>query len=98
MYVLHLDMQVRPGSEHALEQTFVSTFRPAISRQDGFRGVGLLRATENGQYRLTIAFDTQLQQQKWVATDLHQQVWPQMEGHCSGYSVKYYNTVEQTSV
>jgi heme-degrading monooxygenase HmoA len=94
MFVLHVDMQVKPGSGHALEETFAGTFRPAISRQDGFRGVALLRPTKDGAYRLTIAFDTQSQQQKWVATDLHQQVWPQMEGHCFGYSVQYYNAVE----
>jgi heme-degrading monooxygenase HmoA len=94
MFVLHLDMQVKPGSEPTLEQTFVTTFRPAISRQDGFRGVSLLRPSKNGQYRLTIAFDTQPLQQKWVATDLHQQVWPQMEAHCSAYSLQHYNAVE----
>jgi heme-degrading monooxygenase HmoA len=93
MFVLHVDMQTKTGSEHALEKTFVETFRPAISRQDGFRGVELLCPTEKGEYRLCIAFDGPPLQQKWVASDLHQQVWPQMEAHCASYSVKYYNTV-----
>jgi heme-degrading monooxygenase HmoA len=94
MFVLHLDMKVKVGSGEALEKTFVETFRPAISRQDGFRGVELLRSAENGEYRLTIAFEAKPLQQKWVATDLHQEVWPQMEAHCATYSVKYYNAVE----
>jgi heme-degrading monooxygenase HmoA len=94
MYVLHVDMQIKTGSEHAVEETFVKTFRPAISRQDGFRGVALLRPGETGEYRLSIAFDAKPLQQKWVATDLHQKVWPQMEAHCSGYSVRYYDAVE----
>jgi heme-degrading monooxygenase HmoA len=94
MFVLHVEMQIKPGHNPALQQTFLDTFRPAISRQDGFRGVELMRPIGDGEYRLSIAFDTQPQQQKWVASELHQQVWPQMEAHCASYSVKYYNTVE----
>lgn len=94
MFVLHLDMQIDPGRGSALERTFVETFRPTISRQDGFSEVQLLRSTERGDYRLVIAFETQAAQQKWVATDVHQEVWPRMEAHCSGYSVTYYNTVD----
>lgn len=95
MFVLHIDMQVQSGREAAFERTFTETFRPAISQQAGFSAVHLLCPTErDGGYRLVIAFETQPAQQKWVATDVHQRVWPQMEGHCSAYSVKYYNTVE----
>ena len=32
-------------------------------------------------------------QRTWVATDLHQQVWPQMESHCADYSVQDYTSV-----
>ena len=32
-------------------------------------------------------------QRQWVATDLHQQVWPQIEKHCSRFSVNYYSAV-----
>jgi heme-degrading monooxygenase HmoA len=94
MFVLNVEMQIKPGSEQALEKTFVEVFRPAISRQEGFGGVELLRPTEKGDYRLRIAFDQRPLQQKWVASDLHQQVWPQMEGHCASYAVKYYISVE----
>jgi len=93
MFVLHVDMQTKPGSEHALEKTFLEIFRPAISRQDGFRGVELLRPSEKGDYRLSIAFDERSLQKKWVASDLHQEVWPQMEALCGSYAVKYYNSV-----
>jgi len=94
MFVLHVDLKVKAGSQKALEKTFNEIFRPAISRQEGFGGVSLLRPREDGQdYRLTIAFESQPLQQKWVATDLHQQVWPQMENHSAGYSINYYETV-----
>ena len=94
MFVLHVEMQVNPGHESTLEQTFVKIFQPAISRQEGFSGVALLRPTEGGDYRLSIAFNAQSSQQKWVAGDLHREVWPQMEAHCAAYSVRYYHKVE----
>jgi heme-degrading monooxygenase HmoA len=93
MFVLHVELQVKPGAQQALEDTFVGAFTPAISQQDGFQGVKLLRPIEGGEYRLSIAFDDRTAQQQWVATDLHGVVWPQIEGHCLGYSVKNYFAV-----
>ena len=94
MFVLYVDMHVKPGSQQALEKTYLEIFRPAISRQEGFRGVELLRPNQDGgEYRLSIAFELHALQKKWVATDLHQQVWAQMESHCAGYSVKDYTSV-----
>jgi heme-degrading monooxygenase HmoA len=95
MFILHVELKVRPGSQKALEDTFAGTFSPAISQQHGFQGVKLLRPAEDGggEYRLSIAFDDRASQQQWVATDVHQKVWPQMEGHCLGYSVRNYFAV-----
>jgi heme-degrading monooxygenase HmoA len=94
MFVLFVDMSVKSGSRHDLEKTFSEIFRPAISRQEGFRDVELLRPNQDGgEYRLRIAFEVHELQKKWVASDLHQQVWPQIEGHCAGYSVKDYTSV-----
>lgn len=88
MFLLHVDLSVKPGSQQGLEDTFLQTFLPAISQQSGFRAAELLRPFEEGSdYRLTLAFDDRDSQQKWVATDLHQAVWPQMEGHCLSYAV-----------
>jgi heme-degrading monooxygenase HmoA len=86
---------IKPQAQEALNKTYVETFRPAITRQEGFRDVKLLRPLEGGDdYRLHIAFDSHALQQKWVAMDLHQDVWPQMESHFAEYTVKFYNTVE----
>jgi heme-degrading monooxygenase HmoA len=94
MFVLIVESKVKPGSEKALEKTYTETFRPAISLQEGFVGVDLLRPNHSGdEYRLKIAFETHPLQQKWVATDLHQQVWPQMEAHFADYSVTDYTAV-----
>jgi heme-degrading monooxygenase HmoA len=94
MFVLFVDIKLRPGSQQALEKTYTEIFRPAISRQEGFRGVELLRSNhDGGEYRLSIAFELHALQKKWVASDLHQEVWPQMESHFADYSVKDYTSI-----
>ncbi len=94
MFVLFVDMKIKPGSQQALEATYTGTFRAAISRQEGFRGVELLRPNHDGdEYRLSIAFESLPLQKNWVASDLHQEVWPQMENHCADYSVRDYTSV-----
>lgn len=94
MFVLHVELKVKARGQQALEQTYRDVFIPAISHQSGFRSAYLLRPVEDGaDYRLTLAFDDQSQQQAWVATDIHQQVWPQVEGCCQGFSAIGYNTV-----
>jgi heme-degrading monooxygenase HmoA len=94
MFVLFVDMKIKPGSQQALEKTYTGIFRSAISRQEGFRGVELLRPNHDGdEYRLSIAFESHPLQKNWVASDLHQEVWPQMENHCADYSVRDYTSV-----
>lgn len=94
MFVLNVDLQVKQGSEQALEETYQRVFWPAISSQAGFGRVELLRPLkEDTTYRLSIAFERQELQQKWVATELHEQVWPQIESKCSQCVVKYYALV-----
>ncbi len=94
MFVLHVDLEVKPGAGEALVQTYTQTFRPAISRQEGFSSVSLLRPQDaQHPYRLSLAFDSQPLQQKWVATKLHQEVWPLMERHCAQYTVRRYGAI-----
>lgn len=95
MFVLHIELEVKPGLHQALEKTYLEIFQPAVSKQKGFHAASLLRPTEDaaGGYRLSLAFDRQTSQQEWVATDIHQQVWPQIASQCAEFSVKFYNTV-----
>lgn len=95
MFALHVELAVKSGSESALERTFVERFVPAISVQDGFAAAQLLRSNDiQTNYRLCLSFDHQASQQKWVATDLHQEVWPLIESLCEkGYTVAGYTVV-----
>ncbi|HEV2273120.1 MAG TPA: antibiotic biosynthesis monooxygenase family protein [Acidobacteriaceae bacterium] len=97
MFVVHVDITLKPQSQQALAKTYFDIFRPAISAQPGFVDVQLLHSREDdNRYWLTIVFDRQSSQQTWVATDLHQEVWPQMEAHYADYPVSFYDTVERS--
>lgn len=92
--VLHVELQVKDGAAGALVDTYRSTFRPAISGQEGFRAVRLLRPLDAPGYRLVIEFAEEEQRLRWVASELHQQVWPRMEAHCAGYMPHLFSEVE----
>ena len=94
MFVLHIELKVKPGQQLSLEKTYLETFRPAVSIQNGFNAAQLLRSNDDdANYRLSLAFDCQASQQKWVATDLHQEVWPAIADQCTEFSVHGYSTV-----
>ena len=92
MDILHVDLHVRPNASQALEKTFRDVFRPAISAQEGFMEVGLLPSrSQADHYRLVIKFASEPLRLKWVATELHQQVWPALEGHCLDYGAESFD-------
>jgi heme-degrading monooxygenase HmoA len=94
MFVLHIELMVKRGLQQSLEKTYLEKFRPAISAQEGFNAVQLLHSKEDdANYRLCLTFDQQGSQQKWVATDLHQEVWPAIADQCAEFSVQRYGTV-----
>ncbi len=93
MFVLHVDLEVRSDSRQALERTYEGVFRPAISSQPGFDHVLLLRSgSDPNGYRLVIAFQEESSQKKWVATNLHQEVWPKVEANLLSYKVETFHT------
>jgi heme-degrading monooxygenase HmoA len=91
---LHVDLWAKPNVGSALRKTFRDVFYPAISAQPGFVKSALLRTDpETDLYRLVITFESEDLRVKWVATDVHQQVWPQMEAHCARYDAKIFEAV-----
>ena len=73
--------------EQEMLKTFRETFRPAAAKQPGFIEVHMLklRTTVMGKhpgdanYRFVLTFESEELRQKWIATDIHQEVWPAME-------------------
>jgi heme-degrading monooxygenase HmoA len=93
MFVLHVKIKMKPDAAMSAEQVFVRPFKEAITMQPGFRDVKLLRPTGAGEYVLSIAFENQTLQQQWVATDLHDQVWGEMEKHFDSYTLATFSAV-----
>ena len=84
---LHLDMSVDPAKEKELLHNFETSFRPAAQKQPGFLDVKLMKLAKTVQgklpdgvnYRFMISFQTEEHRLKWVATAVHQKVWPMLE-------------------
>ena len=89
---LQLDLEVDPAKEKEMLTNYKNTFRPAISKQPGFVDVKLMKlrtemagkAPANCTYRLLLSFQTEEQRKAWVATPLHQKVWPTIENTLKG--------------
>lgn len=85
--VLHVDLTVDPAKEKEMLKNFETIFRPAAAKQKGYIDVKLLklRSTLQGKapaginYRFSLAYQSEELRQKWVASDIHQKVWPTIE-------------------
>jgi heme-degrading monooxygenase HmoA len=93
VHVLVIDIKVKPGQAPDTEKTYRGTFRPAITAQPGFVSVEFLSPQDEGDHILIIAFEGQGVQQAWVATDLHTNVWSQMEANFDSYNVRTFSAI-----
>ncbi len=99
---LHVDLSVDPAKEEEMLRVFHSEFRPAASKQPGFEELQMLKlrsvvtgkAPEGANYRFVLSFESEEQRQHWVATPVHQKLWPKMEATLKSkdYTVLLYDT------
>jgi len=88
---LHVDLTVDPAKEKEMLKNFETIFRPAASKQPGYIDVKMLklRTTLMGKapagvnYRFALTFQSEELRQNWVASDVHQRVWPTIENTLS---------------
>ena len=84
---LHVDLTVDPAKEKEMLKNFETIFRPAASKQAGYIDAKLLklRSTLKGKapadvnYRFVLTYQSEELRQKWIASDVHQKVWPTIE-------------------
>ncbi len=85
---LHVELEVDAAKEKALLRNFRTIFRPAISKQDGFIAVRLLKlrkavageAPTKANFRLVITFKSEEQRVKWATSKLHdEEAWPSIQ-------------------
>jgi heme-degrading monooxygenase HmoA len=94
MSVLIVELRLRPGEESNLEREYRDAFRPAVSAQPGFEAVTLLRPSEGARWLLEIRFVDEPSRRAWVATDLHQAVWPLVGDLCEDVTPEVFEPVD----
>ena len=84
---LHVDLAVDPAKEKEMLHNFETIFRPAAVKFPGYIDVKMLKlrsalmgsAPAGVNYRFSLAYQSEELRQKWVASAVHQKVWPTIE-------------------
>jgi hypothetical protein len=84
---LHVDLSVDPAKEKEMLKNFETIFRPAASKFPGFIDLKMLKlrtavmgkAPAGINYRFALSYQSEELRLKWVASDVHQKVWPTIE-------------------
>ncbi len=87
MIQVHVDLAVDPAKEQEMLRYFQGVFRPAAMKFQGYLDVRILKlhlvpvgtAPPGINYRFAITYESEDLRQKWVASDIHQEVWGSME-------------------
>ena len=99
---LHLDLSVDPAKEQEMLHNFKTIFRPAAAKQPGYIDVQMLKlhsaiqgsAPAGVNYRFVLRYASEELRQKWVASAIHQKVWPAIENTLTSknYTVLLFDT------
>jgi hypothetical protein len=84
---LYVEMDVAPGREREMIDTFHRVFVPEAEKHAGYIRVKMLKrrkilqgtAPANHNYRFELEFESEELRQKWIASAAHQRVWPAVE-------------------
>jgi hypothetical protein len=87
--VLFCDLAIDPAHEAEMLRNFHKEFRPAATRFEGYVDVTMLKLRKviQGQpapaphinYRFQLTYKSEELRQRWIASEVHQRVWPQIE-------------------
>lgn len=90
MIRFRIRLTAKDGNLDSLRRLFDDVFSVAVQQMEGFRSCELLRpyaaqvrgelceATPDHDLEIELVFDTEQQRRAWVASDLHQEVWPRV--------------------
>ena len=103
MIQVHVDLAIDPAKEHEMVRYFQTVFRPAAMKFRGYVDVRMLKlvavpvgtAPAGINYRFAITYESEELRQKWVAADIHQEVWGSMEKmlSTSNYTVLQFEVI-----
>ena len=87
--VLYCDLAVDPAREQEMLDHFHNDFKPAAKKFEGFidlKMVRLRKVIQGGpapapdvNYRFQLTYKSEELRQRWIASDVHQRVWPLIE-------------------
>jgi hypothetical protein len=102
MIQVHVDMAIDAAKEQDMLRYFQTVFRPAAMKFRGYVDVRMLKlsAVPVGtgpagiNYRFAITYESEELRQKWVASEIHQEVWGAMEKMAApDYSVLLFDVI-----
>ena len=84
---LYVEMDIAPGREKEMLDTFHNSFVPEAVKHEGYIRVKMLKrrtiiqgtAPANHNFRFELEFESEELRQKWIASAPHQRVWPPVE-------------------
>jgi antibiotic biosynthesis monooxygenase (ABM) superfamily enzyme len=87
MIQIHVDMSVDPAKEAQMLRDFETHFKPAAAQYAGYIDVKIVklrkafigRAPEGINYRFVLRYESEELRQKWITSDIHQEVWGMIE-------------------
>jgi hypothetical protein len=102
MIQVHVDMAIDVAKEQDMLRYFQTVFRPAAMKFRGYIDVRMLKlsavpvgtAPAGINYRFAITYESEALRQKWVASEIHQEVWGAMEKMAApDYSVLLFDVI-----
>src|SRR3954471_22105343 len=87
MIQIHVDLSVDPAKEAQMLRDFDTHFKPAAAQFKGYQDVKIVKlrkafvgsAPAGINYRFVLRYESEDLRQKWIASDIHQQVWALVE-------------------
>ena len=87
MIQIHVDLSIDPAREAEMLRVFATHFKPAAAQFEGYQDVKIVklrkafvgRAPEGMNYRFVLRYQSEELRQKWIASDIHQEVWGMIE-------------------
>lgn len=84
---IHVDMSVDPAKEKEMLRLFEKNFKPAAAKFQGYIDVKIVKlrqafvgkAPAGVNYRFVLRYQSEELRQKWIASDIHQKVWGEIE-------------------
>lgn len=108
MILFELHFQVQPEKRAEFETAFAEVFAPAISRQQGFQSLKLLRlygpevlaeieaSVTEYQYQIKFTFDNEAARRVWATSADHDVAWPKLSALTTKFFWRGYDLLAAT--